>query len=401
MENINMTVLTPFEIGVLAIGTVLVIGLLALYLKAERGQRDGAGQSERLAEATDYLAKAQSELAVRLQTLNESQLAIQNGLGERLQAQERALSKTLDERLSDVGKRLGDGLSDHAQRTHVTMSALQERLAVIDAAQKNLTELSSRVVTLQDILANKQARGAFGEIQLNDLVVNALPPTAYEFQASLSNGKRADCLLKLPNPPGSIVIDSKFPLESFEALHNAKDDAAKVQAGRTFSADILKHVKDIAEKYILPGETAESALMFLPSEAVYAELHASFRNVVEESFKRRVWIVSPTTLMATLNTVRAVLKDAQMREQAGLIQKEVETMMTDVGRLTDRVDNLQRHFDQAAKDIEQIQTSADKVMKRGEKIRNVELEEDGPAEALEPPSLMDDDGKVTPFKGSA
>ncbi len=396
MVNIDAWGLTPFEISVLALGTVLVVGLFILYRKGEKSRGETAHQSARMAEATDYLAKAQSELAVRLQALGENQIAAQNGLGERLQAQERALSKALDERLSDVSKRLGDGLTDHAQRTHVTMSALQERLAVIDAAQKNLTELSSRVVTLQDILANKQARGAFGEIQLNDLVVNALPPTAYEFQASLSNGKRADCLLKLPNPPGSIVIDSKFPLESFEALQNAQDDAAKVQAGRTFSADILKHVKDIAEKYVIPGETAESALMFLPSEAVYAELHASFRNVVEESFKRRVWIVSPTTLMATLNTVRAVLKDAQMREQAGLIQKEVETMMTDVSRLTGRVDNLQRHFDQAAKDIEQIQTSADKVMKRGEKIRNVELEEDGPAEALEPPAPMDN---VTEFKG--
>jgi len=396
MVNIDAWGLTPFEISVLALGMVLVVGLFILYRKGEKSRGETARQSARMAEATDYLAKAQSELAVRLQALGENQIAAQNGLGERLQAQERALSKALDERLSDVSKRLGDGLTDHAQRTHVTMSALQERLAVIDAAQKNLTELSSRVVTLQDILANKQARGAFGEIQLNDLVVNALPPTAYEFQASLSNGKRADCLLKLPNPPGSIVIDSKFPLESFEALQNAQDDAAKVQAGRTFSADILKHVKDIAEKYVIPGETAESALMFLPSEAVYAELHASFRNVVEESFKRRVWIVSPTTLMATLNTVRAVLKDAQMREQAGLIQKEVETMMTDVSRLTGRVDNLQRHFDQAAKDIEQIQTSADKVMKRGEKIRNVELEEDGPAEALEPPAPMDN---VTEFKG--
>jgi len=398
MVNIDAWGLTPFEISVLALGTVLVVGLFILYFKGEKGRGETAHQSERLAEATDYLAKAQSELAVRLQALSENQIAAQNGLGERLQAQERALSKTLDDRLADVGKRLGDGLTDHAQRTHVTMSALQERLAVIDAAQKNLTELSSRVVTLQDILANKQARGAFGEIQLNDLVVNALPPSAYEFQASLSNGKRADCLLKLPNPPGSIVIDSKFPLESFEALHNAADDAARVQAGRTFSADILKHVKDIAEKYVIPGETAESALMFLPSEAVYAELHASFRNVVEESFKRRVWIVSPTTLMATLNTVRAVLKDAQMREQAGLIQKEVEMMMTDVSRLNGRVDNLQKHFDQATRDIEQIQTSADKVLKRGEKIRNVELEEDSPAEALEPPAPLDN---VTELKGQA
>jgi len=398
MVNIENLGLTPFEIGVLILGTVLVLGIFILYLKGEKGRDESSAYSDRFAEATDYLAKAQSELAVRLQTLNESQIAGQNGLGERLQAQERALSKALDERLSDVSKKLGDGLNNHAQQTHVTMSALQERLAVIDVAQKNLTELSSRVVTLQDILANKQARGAFGEIQLNDLVVNALPPSAYSFQTKMPNGKIVDCLLQLPNPPGSIAIDSKFPLESFEALHNASDETARIQAGRAFSADILKHVKDIAEKYIIPGETAESALMFLPSEAVYAELHSNFRNVVEESYRRRVWIVSPTTLMATLNTVRAVLKDAQMREQAGLIQKEVEIMMSDVSRLSGRVDNLQKHFDQANRDVEQIQTSAEKVLKRGDKIRNVELEEDGPAEALEPPAPLEETANVAAFK---
>ncbi|MGY9107352.1 MAG: DNA recombination protein RmuC, partial [Alphaproteobacteria bacterium] len=168
----------------------------------------------------------------------------------------------------------------------------------------------------------------------------ALPPDAYQTQCTLSNGKRVDCLLKLPNPPGSISIDAKFPLDSYSNMVNAEDKATKVNAGRQFSADVLKHVKDIQEKYILPGETAESALMFLPSEAVYAELHANFRNVIEESFRRRVWIVSPTTLMATLNTVRAVLKDARMREQAGVIQTEVQKMMEDVGRLDGRVDKL-------------------------------------------------------------
>ena len=166
------------------------------------------------------------------------------------------------------------------------------------------------MVGLQDILSNKQSRGAFGEIQLQDLVTTTLPPSAFKFQVTLGNSKRGDCLLTLPNPPGPVAIDSKFPLESFQALQGVENDAARQQAERAFRTDVITHVKDIAKKYIVPGETADSALMFLPSEAVYAELHANFRNVVEESFRHRVWIVSPTTLMATLNTVRAVLKDA-------------------------------------------------------------------------------------------
>ncbi|MEK9645966.1 MAG: DNA recombination protein RmuC, partial [Alphaproteobacteria bacterium] len=248
-------------------------------------------------------------------------------------------------------------------------------LAVIDAAQKNITDLSAQVVQLQDILTNRQARGVFGEVQLQDLVQAALPPSAYDFQKTLSNGKRADCVLQLPNPPGAIAIDAKFPLESYHAMRNSADDTAAAQYRRAFSADVLKHVRDIADRYILPGETAESALMFLPSEAVYAELHASFPDVVEKSYRARVWIVSPTTLMATLNTVRAVLKDATMREQAGVIQKEVHQMLEDVGRLDKRVDNLQKHFELAEKDIREIRTSTDKITRKGEKIEEIELGE--------------------------
>ena len=249
------------------------------------------------------------------------------------------------------------------------------------------------MVGLQDILSNKQARGAFGEIQLQDIVTGALPPSAYELQAGLGNNTRVDCLLKLPNPPGAIGIDAKFPLESYKALREARDDASAVQARRAFGADVIKHVKDIAEKYIVPGETAESALMFLPSEAVYAELHANFRNVIEESFRRRVWIVSPTTLMATLNTVRAVLKDARMREQAGVIQAEVQKLLGDVGRLDDRVGRLNKHFDQTAEDIRQIRISTDKVTKRAERIDEIQLGDERPTEDLPPPHPpIGDDG---------
>ncbi|MEE8334565.1 MAG: DNA recombination protein RmuC, partial [Alphaproteobacteria bacterium] len=228
--------------------------------------------------------------------------------------------------------------------------------------------------------SNKQARGAFGEVQLQDIVTSALPPSAYGFQETLGNGKRADCLIRLPNPPGDIVIDAKFPLESYRALIAAKDDAARTAARRRFATDVNKHVTDIAERYIVPGETAESALMFLPSEAVYAELHTSFGEVIERSHRARVWIVSPTTLMATLNTVRAVLKDARMREQAGLIQNEVMTMLTDLTRLDDRVGKLESHFSMAEKDLRAIRISSDKIKGRGERIGEIEMGEDPDAE---------------------
>ena len=314
----------------------------------------------------------------RLSQLAEGQAAAQNQISERLQAQERALAKLL-----------GEGMTEISKRTDSTLADIKERLAVIDAAQKNIGELSAQMVSLQDILANKQARGAFGEIQLRDLVQNVLPPSAYAFEQTLGNGKRVDCLLKLPNPPGSIAIDAKFPLESYRALSDAKDEAGRKQAARAFGADIMKHIRDIAEKYIVPGETAESALMFLPSEAVYAELYANFPDVVEKSYLAHVWIVSPTTLWATLHTVRAVLKDVHMREQAHVIQKEVQTMLGDVNRLDDRVGKLQQHFGLAVEDIRQIRISTDKVTKRGEKIEEIEVGEGGPeagpAEELETP----------------
>jgi DNA recombination protein RmuC len=326
-------------------------------------------------------------LAGRLAQMAESQHAVQNTIVERLQTQERVVIKAVDERLQGFSKQVGDRLNDSSTKSQTALADLRERLAVIDKAQQNLTELSTQVVGLQDILANKQARGAFGEIQLRDIVEATLPPSAYEFQATLGNGRRADCLLRLPNPPGAIAIDSKFPLESYEALRKAgSDDAQVTVARRAFQADVRRHVKDIAERYIIPGETAESALLFLPSEAVYAELHANCREVVEASYKARVWIVSPTTLMATLNTVRAVLKDVRMREQAAIIQTEVGKMMEDVLRLDKRVGKLETHFDQAARDIQDIRTSANKVLSRGEKIGELELEEaEREAEQVAPP----------------
>ena len=343
------------------------LGALAVLLLRGRNNAPDPQVSE--------LARQQTELMGRLAAMAEAQ-----------QQTRVELTQTLHERLENVSQRMGQSLETSAQKTAETLGTLTTRLNVIDEAQKNITELSTQVVGLQDILANRQARGAFGEVQLNDIVTNALPPSAYSFQTTLGNGTRADCVIQLPNPPGPIAIDAKFPLDAYHALRIAKDDAERTVAARQFRSDLTKHVTAIAEKYIVPGETAESALMFLPSEAVYAELHASFPEVLTKSYQARVWIVSPTTLMATLNTVRAVLKDVEMRKQAGVIQKYVALLLGDVGRLNDRVGNLERHFSQAEKDIGEIRKSADAISSRGEKIEAVEMGEESAADALSPPS---------------
>ena len=366
----------PDGIGVLLFGIAVLLAIvIGLNLRFQRDRNTTALKMQRLIQVAEKMAQTQTDLSQHF-------ASSQADLSGRLQQSQ----SNVNERLDLLSRRLGDGLAQQTEKTGHNLKELEKRLAVIDRAQQTITGLSQQMVSLQDILSNKQSRGAFGEIQLRDIVTAALPPSAFEFQSTLSNGKRADCLLKLPNPPGSIVVDSKFPLESFQALREARDDPTRTQASRAFAADVGTHVKAIAEKYIVPGETADSALMFLPSEAVYAELHATFRNVVEDSFRRRVWIVSPTTLMATLNTIRAVLKDAKMREQAGVIQAEVVKMMDDVGRLDKRVGNLQSHFDLAVKDVREIRISTDKIVKKGENIDALHFEDDTSASDLQPGS---------------
>ena len=342
---------------VLLAAVALLILMLILVLT-----RRGGGEAETMRQ---QLALALSQQAETVQRVERS-----------LREQEQALSKVVGERLDRTEKATGQIVTD-----------LRERLVRIDEAQKKIGELSTQVVSLQEVLSNKQARGAFGEVQLNDLVQNALPPSAYDFQYTLSTGSRVDCLLKLPNPPGSIAIDAKFPLESYHMLRAvaAGDAPALAAAQRAFQLAMRKHITDIRDKYILPGETAESALLFLPSESIYAELHANFPAVVDESYKARVWIVSPTTMMATLNTVRAVLKDVRMREQAGEIQKAVGLLLDDVKRLDDRVDNLKKHFAQTEKDLREIDVSTDRITKRGQRIAETDLGEE-PA-ALTPPAV--------------
>ena len=374
MQNLNSLSGSNFEMFLIILLAILLIGNLWFWLSNRRKK-----ENESLSE---LLLRSQAELAGRLSQLSEHNTQEQNKIAAAINEQKIAVLKIMDEKLLAVTKSVGEGLQQTTAKTTETLTDLRERLAKIDVAQQKISSLSEQVVSLQEVLSNKQARGAFGEIQLNDLVTNILPPNAYEFQAVLSNGKRADCELKLPNPPGTIVIDAKFPLESYHALREASNDREKIEAQRFFRASVLKHIKDISEKYILPGETAESALMFLPSEAIYAELHANFTDVVENSYRAKVWIVSPTTLMATLNTIRAILKDAKMREQAGVIQKEVGTLVEDIGRLDERIDNLSRHFKQANEDVESIKISSGKIGKRIQKIEDIELGESNPQIAV-------------------
>ncbi|MEX0369424.1 MAG: DNA recombination protein RmuC [Tateyamaria sp.] len=375
-------------IGALAFCLITVLLILALRAagRSARAAEPLAQQLGYLGQHVQGLAQGQEGLRASIQTVSDTAT---NG-----QAQ---LAQVVEQRLSSVQQQMQDRLADNAMRqnraltemqermketlhgsstqTKTSLTQLQERLAVIDKAQDNITKLSGDVLSLQDILSNKQTRGAFGEIQLRDIVGKALPNDSYAWQPTLSNGKRADCMVHLPNPPGPIVIDSKFPLEAYEALRRAETEHELKHAVAAMKTAVKKHIADISDKYIIDGETADGALMFLPSEAVYAELHANFPDLVREGFDKRVWIVSPTTCMATLNTMRAILKDARMRKQAGAIRKELSMLVADVDRLGTRVGNLDRHFAQASKDIEDIKISAEKAGKRANRLDNFDFEE--------------------------
>ena len=353
--------------GLIVAAAIIVVGLIFLRGTAAEEKSNVA----RLNEDISRLGNNQADLIGRLSQLTEAQTKSQESLG-----------KTVNDRLDQLTLRMNHSLTEQTAKTTENLANLQERLGVIDAAQKNITELSGQVVGLQDILANKQARGAFGEIQLEDIVRDALPPQAYDFQHTLSNGKRADCVVHMPNAQGSMVIDAKFPLEGFRNLRGSETKEDTLSAQRLFKQSVKKHISDIAARYIIKDETSTSALMFLPSEAVYAELYANFDELVQEAHKARVYIVSPNTLMATLLTVSAVLRDVQMREQAHLIQAEVGKMAVDVKRLTGRVENLSKHFGQAEKDIREITTSAEKVTRRAEAISEVQLEDGESVSAL-------------------
>ena len=317
---------------------------------------------------SDTMAELKGQLSQMVQASSQQQQNITSQLSEQ--------SARMEQTLSNFRQQLGHSLQQQTQSTHDNLTKLSERLAVIDRANSQITELTGQVTQLHNILANKTERGAFGEVQLENLVKTVLPPNSYAFQVTLANQKRADCILKLPNPPGDIVIDSKFPLDAWYNLQNSETKEQQIAARRQLAISVRGHVKDIQDKYIIAGSTAESACLFLPSEVVYAELHANLPDVIDASYKARVWIVSPTTMMATLNTVRAVLRDARLREQTAIIQSEMLKLIEDVSRLDARVENLNRHFSQVQKDISEIQTSTSRISKRSYRITELEAPED-------------------------
>ena len=382
----------PVVIAAMA-GAAVVFLILILLLMAVRGARQSARMAAPLSQQlqmlgghVQQLATHQAQLQGSVQNVSDTQATAQMQMIQTVEARLATVQQQMQDRLADNAARSARALTDMQERmnqtlhgtskqTTTSLTQLQERLAAIDKAQDNITKLSGDVLSLQDILSNKQTRGSFGEIQLRDIVSKALPPDSYTLQSTLSNGKRPDCLVHLPNPPGPIVIDSKFPLEAYEALRRSETDHQLKEAVRAMKVAVRKHIDDIADKYIIEGETADGALMFLPSEAVYAELHANFGELTRYGFEKRVWIVSPTTCMATLNTMRAILKDARMREQAGAIRKELSALHADVERLVTRVGNLDRHFGQARKDVDEIMISSEKASKRAGRLHNFDFEE--------------------------
>ncbi|MCE6968966.1 DNA recombination protein RmuC [Cereibacter sphaeroides] len=361
----------------MAAGAVAVLILLLLILRA-------AGRSARVAAP---LVRELGWLSQQVQMLSDGQERLAGGLHHVSDAQaasQHAMLQLMERRLAEVQRGMAESLHGTAVRTARSLGDLQQRLETIDRAQANIEKLSGDVLGLQDILSNKQTRGAFGEIQLHDIVRKALPPDSYTMQATLSSGRRADCLIHLPEPPGPIVIDSKFPLEAYEMLREAEGPAETMEAQRLMRVAVRAHIRAIAEKYILDGETADGAMLFLPSEAVYAELHANFGDIVREGFAVKVWIVSPTTCMAVLNTMRAVLKDARMRAQAGAIRRELAELGREIERLVERAGNLDRHFAQAARDVEEIRISAGKAGKKARRLDNFDFEDLAPpADAAE------------------
>ena len=378
------------------IGAALVFLMFVLLIMAVRSASASAKMAAPLSQQMGLLGQnvqqlcmGQEQLRGGLQTVSDTQANAQAQVIQTMEARLSSVQQQMNDRLADnamksarslteMQERMRETLHGSSKQTTTSLTQLQERLATIDKAQENITKLSGDVLSLQDILSNKQTRGAFGEIQLNDIVSKALPKDSYALQATLSNGKRADCLIHLPNPPGPIVIDSKFPLEAYEALRKAKTDWELNEAAKAMRIAVKAHIKAISDKYILEGETADGALMFLPSEAVYAELHANFPELVREGFSARVWIVSPTTCMATLNTMRAILKDARMREQAGAIRKTLKMLHRDVEIVVEKVDKLNTHFGQARADLDGINIAAERAGKRAIRLDNFDFEELAP-----------------------
>jgi DNA recombination protein RmuC len=359
---------------VLFAAVALLLALLGAatisLIRASRARAQAAEEALRRQRESDArmseLARNGTELAGRVQAFAEA-------VGSR----QADLSRLVSERLDAVGMRVGQGLENQSRATGDHLSKLNERLAVIDAAQAKLTGLTQEVVGLKDILANKQARGAFGQGRMEAIVKDGLPPSAYEFQYTLSNRNRPDCIIRLPGDDRVLVIDAKFPLEAFSALKAAESDELRKQAMTRVRNDIGKHVRDICERYFVPGETQDLAVLFVPSESVYADLAEHFDDLVQKAHNARVIIVSPSLLMMAIQVMQTIVRDARVRDQVHDIQREVQLLVQDVGRLRTRVTKLDTHFRQAQDDVAAITISTEKITRRGDKIEQIDFAQEG------------------------
>jgi len=375
--DLDQTVLT---LGgrTLALGDVLFIGgavmallvlltLIAVWRSATHQRRDLAAARERAVRAearVEDILKAQTDLQGRLAAMTDM-----------LGARHSEMSTTLSQRLDAMSSRIGQSISEQQKNAHDNLSKLHERLAVIDTAQTNIQQLAGQVVELQSILSNKQTRGAFGQSRMEAIIEDGLPMGGYRFQTKLSNGSMPDCVIAMPNGAPDLVIDAKFPLEAWNAVREARDEATETAAAKRFRSDMDVHIKAISEKYLIAGETQDTAFLFVPSESIFADIHEHHETIVQKAHRARVVIVSPSLLMLSIQVIQALLKDARMREQAHLIQGEVMRLMEDLGRLDDRVRKLQTHFGQTAKDVDDILITTGKLTKRGQKIEGLEFDE--------------------------
>tara|TARA_R110001592_G_scaffold78782_1_gene236100 strand:- start:4326 stop:5651 length:1326 start_codon:yes stop_codon:yes gene_type:complete len=337
--------------------------------KEQLNQTLGQNQNQTLDQLINHLNKTTQ---ANREELSKSLMQSSEQMTKRIDVLTNATDKRLQEISGQVEKRLSEGF----EKTTKTFSDILQRLALIDDAQKKITELSTNVVSLQEVLNDKRSRGAFGEVQLSGLIRNVLPEQSFKLQHTLSNGKIADCVLFLPEPTGNVVVDAKFPLESYRKMMDFElAESDRKTAQRQFKIDIKKHINDISGKYLIDNETADGAIMFIPAEAVFAEIHGHQSDLVDYANKKRVWLVSPTTLMAILTTARSVLKDEATRKQVHIIQAHLSDLAQDFDRFKGRFANLAKHIDQAAVDVKQIHTSADKITNRFEKIEQVDLQE--------------------------
>ncbi|MDO6965182.1 DNA recombination protein RmuC [Rhizobium alvei] len=359
MELIGSLTKTVSPVGLAVVGGALTLLVLIVVVLVVRGRR----QDRRAEEAETQLASilhAQMEMQGRIAAMTQV-----------FSARQAELNQGINNRIDGMTQRIGQTMSEQARATHENLRALQERLAVIDSAQSNIRSLASDIVGLQAILSNKQTRGAFGQARMEAIIADGLPLGAYEFQSTLSNGSRPDCLIRMPNGQPSLVIDAKFPLEAWNAIRDADADASA--ARQQFRRDLEFHVKAIAEKYLLKGETQDTALMFVPSESIFADIHENCEALVQKAHRLHVVIVSPSLLMLSVQVIQSVLRDQRMREQAHVIQGEVLHLMQDLGRLDERVQKLQSHFSSAQRDVEQIAISTSRIVKRGQRIESLDF----------------------------